>query len=110
MLAFVQEESKLTERYQTTVPSGVRKQLGVGKGDHLRYRLDTLGRVYLENARDESDPVLGKFLDLLEADMLTHADRVLASGNELRSLHERMAGLVGHVEVDLDAALSPDDE
>ncbi|MEO1293927.1 MAG: type II toxin-antitoxin system PrlF family antitoxin, partial [Pseudomonadota bacterium] len=32
MTALAQEVSKLTDRYQTTVPAGVRKQLKLGKG------------------------------------------------------------------------------
>lgn len=36
MTALALEFSKLTDRYQTTVPSSVRKLLGLGKGDRIR--------------------------------------------------------------------------
>lgn len=106
-MAFVQDESKLTERYQTTIPSSVRKQLGIGKGDLIRYRVDPHGRVYIESARKDADPALGKFLDFLEGDIATHPERIVAVPGELR---DRMASLVEYVEVDLDAPLSPEDE
>ena len=35
MAAISEEFSKITSRYQTTVPSGVRKQLKFGKGDQI---------------------------------------------------------------------------
>lgn len=108
MSAFVQEESKLTERYQTTVPSGVRKQLRIGKGDRIRYRADANGRVYIEAVREEDiDPALGAFLDFIEADIKAHPDRLKAFDG---ALHDRLKALVGHIDVDLDAPLSEDDE
>lgn len=103
-----QEFSKLTDRYQTTVPSGVRKQLKLGKGDRIRYCTGSDGRVYIEPVRaSDDDPALGAFLDLLEADVKAHPDRLRAFGG---ALHDRLAALVGDVAVDLDAPLSPDDD
>jgi antitoxin PrlF len=85
MTALAQDVSKLTDRYQTTVPSGVRKQLKLGKGD----------------------PALGAFLDFMEADIKAHPERLRAFDG---ALHDRLKTLVGDVDVDLDEALSPDDE
>ena len=48
MAALAYDVSKLTDRYQTTVPSGVRKQLELGKGDQIRYLIEPSGRVYIE--------------------------------------------------------------
>lgn len=108
MAARIQEVSKLTDRYQTTVPAGVRKQLKLGKGDRIRYCTEPSGRVYIEPVREtEADPALGAFLDLLEADIEAHPERLKAFDG---ALHDRLEALVGKVEVDLDAALSPDDE
>lgn len=108
MAALTEETSKLTDRYQTTVPSGVRKQLKLVKGDHIRYCIEPGGRVYIEPARaEDADPVLGPFLDLLEADIKAHPDHLKAFDG---ALHARLQALVGDMEVDLDQPLSADDE
>lgn len=108
MTALAQEVSKLTDRYQTTVPTGVRRQLKLRKGDQIRYCTEPSGRVYIEPLRDtNSDPALGAFLDFIEADIKAHPERLKAFDG---ALLERLKALVGDVEVDLDAALSPDDE
>ena len=107
MAALTHDVSKLTDRYQTTVPSGVRKHLRLGKGDHIRYFTEASGRVYIEAVHESPDPALGAFLDLLEADIQAHPERLAAFDG---ALHDRLKALVGDVEVDLDAPLSADDE
>lgn len=108
MAQLSEEVSKLTERYQTTVPTGVRKHLKLGKGDRIRYCTEPNGRVYIEALRNaDDDPALGAFLDLIEADIKAHPERLKAFDGALRV---RLAALIAGVEVDLDAALSPDDE
>lgn len=100
--------SKLTDRYQTTVPSAVRKQLNLRKGDHLRYTIDASGRVWLEAAGpDAGDPALAGFLSLLERDIAANPARLRALDGTMR---DRLDALAGDVPVDLDAALSPEDE
>lgn len=103
------ETSTLTERYQTTVPSGVRKVLGLNKGDKLYYRSDNKGRIYLENATsDHRDPALGPFLDLLAADMAANPRRLAPLD---AALIARIAALTEGVDLgDIDAALSPEDD
>lgn len=101
------ETSTLTERYQTTVPSGVRKVLGLNKGDKLVYRSDDQGRIYLEHAQaDHRDPALGPFLDLLAADMAANPARLAPLDPAVMA---RIAALVGDDDIDLDRPLSPDD-
>lgn len=107
MAALTHDVSKLTDRYQTTVPSGVRKHLRLGKGDQIRYFTEASGRVYIEAVHDAPDPALSAFLDLLEADIQARPERLAAFDGALR---DRLKGLVGDVEVDLDAPLSADDE
>ena len=108
MTVLTQELSKLTDRYQTTVPSSVRKQLKLNKGDQIRYCTESNGRIYIESAQmPENDPALDAFLDLIEADIKEHPDRLKAFNG---GLHDRLKSLVGDIEVDLDASLSPDDE
>jgi antitoxin PrlF len=108
MDTLVKDVSTLTDRYQTTVPSGVRKRLNLGKGDKIVYRTELSGRVYIEAGRtDEEDPALVAFLDLIEADVIAHPNRLLAFEG---ALHDRLKALVGDVDIDLDEPLSPEDE
>ncbi len=108
MAVLIQDVSKLTDRYQTTVPSGVRKLLKLGKGDRIRYCIEPSGRVYIEPVRDEEvDPALCEFLDFVEADIKAHPERLRAFDG---ALHDRLKALVGEIDIDLGEPLSPDDE
>ncbi|SMC63194.1 antitoxin PrlF [Fulvimarina manganoxydans] len=103
-----QDISTLTDRYQTTVPSGVRKQLNLGKGDRIRYCTDANGRVYIEPVRaEEDDPALGSFLAFLEADIKAHPEQLQAFDG---ALYNRLKSLVADTAVDLDEPLSIEDE
>ena len=105
---YLEETSKLTDRYQTTVPSGVRKQLNLQKGDRIRYCVEQDGRIFLEPVRDVGDdPALGPFLDFLEKDIQAHPEKITAFD---RGVKDRVDELVSGVELDLDSELSPDDE
>ncbi|MCC6805827.1 MAG: type II toxin-antitoxin system PrlF family antitoxin [Deltaproteobacteria bacterium] len=102
------EESKLTDRYQTTVPELVRKTLKLERRDRIRYSVQSNGTVVMSRAPErEEDPVLGKFLAFLANDMAAHPDRIQSVGAEFA---ERLRSLTRGVEVDLDAPLSEDDE
>lgn len=109
MPAALEAESTLTDRYQTTVPETVRRALGLGKRDKIRYRIRPGGEVVLTRvATDEAaDPVIGQFLGFLARDMANHPDRLRSVNADF--LH-RIQSLVGGVEVDLDAPLTADDE
>ncbi len=102
-------ESKLTERYQTTVPESVRKALNLGKHDRLVYKIKGT-EVMLHRAGDKvrgDDPALGPFLQLLASDITLHPDRLRAIDP---GLVQRARDLVAGVELDLDAPLRPEDE
>ena len=109
MPATLEVESTLTDRYQTTVPETVRRALHLGKRDKLHYVIRSNGEVVLTRAvaAEGNDPVLGKFLAFLSKDLADHPERLQAVDAELV---QRIQSLVGPVEVDLDGALSPDDE
>ncbi|WP_059415990.1 type II toxin-antitoxin system PrlF family antitoxin [Cupriavidus basilensis] len=109
MSATVEAESTLTDRYQTTVPETVRRALGLGKRDKIHYTIRPGGEVVLSRveAQTEDDPVLARFLDFLAHDLVTHPERLQIID---ASLVHRLQSLVGGVEVDLDSALSADDE
>jgi len=103
----VELESTLTDRYQTTVPNGVRHALKLGKRDRIRYLVQSDGSVILQRADQTDDPVLGSFLDLLARDIAKHPRHVRAID---AGLAKRMRALVKGVKVDLETALDPADE
>ncbi len=109
MPATLDVESTLTDRYQTTVPETVRRALRLGKRDKIHYTIRPSGEVVLTRAEapEGNDPVLGQFLAFLARDIASHPERLQAVD---AGLVERLHSLVGGIEVDLDAALSADDE
>jgi antitoxin PrlF len=109
MAATLEVESTLTDRYQTTVPETVRRALKLGKRDKIHYTIRPSGEVVLTRveASDGDDPVLGQFLGFLAADIARHPERLQAVD---AGLVQRLQALVRGVDVDLDAALSEDDE
>lgn len=101
-------EGSLTERHQTTVPSGVRRALKVGSRDRVVWRVIDGQTAIVTFRRDEAeaeeDPALTRFLALLERD--------IAKGNltSLRTeLLSQMESLSSGVSFDLDAPLPGDD-
>lgn len=109
MPATFEVESTLTDRYQTTVPETVRRALRLGKRDKIHYTIHPSGEVVLTRAEtsEGDDPVLNRFLGFLARDIANHPDRLQALD---ASLVQRLESLVSGVEVDLNAALSADDE
>lgn len=109
MSAFLEAESTLTDRYQTTVPETVRRALKLGKRDKIHYTIRPDGEVVLRRAAptDGNDLVLGQFIEFLARNMADHPERLQAVDSGLVA---RIHSLVGHVEVDLDAPLPADDE
>ena len=109
MPATLEVESTLTDRYQTTVPETVRRALGLSKRDKIHYTIRSNGEVVLTRAEysEGDDPVLGEFLGFLARDIASHPERLQALD---ASLVRRLRSLVGGIEVDLDDALSADDE
>lgn len=109
MSAILDVESTLTDRYQTTVPETVRRALRLGKRDKIHYIIRPSGEVVLTRAEasEGDDPVLGQFLGFLARDIASHPERLQAVDS---GLVQRLQSLVGGIEVDLDVALSADDE
>ena len=109
MPATLEVESTLTDRYQTTVPETVRRALGLSKRDKIHYTIRPGGEVVLSrvDASEGDDPVLGQFLGFLARDIASHPERLQAIDT---SFVHRIKALTGGIEVDLDAALSADDE
>lgn len=109
MPAIFEAESTLTERYQTTVPETVRRALQLGKRDKIHYTIRPDGAVVLTRADvvEAQDPVMAQFLSFLASDMGSHPERLQAIDS---GLAQRIQSLVGKVDVNLNAALSADDE
>jgi len=108
MLAVIDAESTLTDRYQTTVPHMIRAALKLKKQDKLRFTVQEDGSVLLERAtEDEIDPAIGSFLSFLASDIKDHPEHLSGLDTDLR---DKLQSLVDGVEVDLDAPLSADDE
>lgn len=109
MLTTRELESTLTDRYQTTVPEGVRAVLKLKKKDRIHYTIRESGEVVLTRAIPDQhdDPVLGDFLNFLARDISQHPDRIQEMDTNLVT---RIRSLVDGVEFDLDAPLSDDDE
>ena len=109
MVATLELESTLTDRYQTTVPETVRRALKLGKRDKILYTIRPDGEVVLKRAAPAQgeDPVLGQFLGFLARDVANHPERLqtLDAG-----LVHRIQSLVCNVEIALDSPLSADDE
>ena len=107
MPATLELESTLTDRYQTTVQDAVRRALGLGKRDRIRYIVQSNGSVILQRAQQSDDPVLGSFLDFLARNIAEHPQHLRAIDTDLA---KRMRSLTKGVKVDLEAALHPADE
>lgn len=109
MAATLEVESTLTNRYQTTVPETVRRALKLGKRDKIHYSIRPSGEVVLTRVEgsEGDDPVLDQFLGFLARDIAHHPERLQAVDV---GLAHRLQSLAGGVEVDLDAALSADEE
>lgn len=93
----------VTDRFQTTIPKGVRDALGIRRGDMIAYELSG-DQVVLRRRRsdDAEDPALVGFLDLLERDIAAHPERLRTVPE---GLVERARDLVRGVEVDLETPL-----
>jgi antitoxin PrlF len=108
-MATLEIESTLTDRYQTTVPDAIRRTLKLRKRDKIRYVVGPDGAVLLTRveAREETDPVVGKFLAFLARDMEVHPVQIRGIDP---TLVRRARSLVKGVKVDLDAPLPLEDE
>jgi antitoxin PrlF len=81
----------------------------LSKRDEIQYIIHSSGEVVLMRfeTSDGDNPVLGQFLGFLATDITRRPERLQAVD---AGLVQRLQSLVGGVNVDLDAALSEDDE
>lgn len=104
-MTILEAESTLTERYQTTIPTAVRKALRLQKHDRIVFKVTPDGKVALERAGGEEDPALGRFLGLLARDIAAGTAHPVSP-----ELLQRIKTLVGDAQVDLEGPLRPEDE
>jgi len=109
MAAILEVESTLTDRYQTTIPEAVRRALKLGKRDKSHYTVLPGCEVVISRTEitEKDDPVLEQFLGFLSNDFAQHPERLQTID---ANLVQRIRSLVGGIEVDLNSALSPEDE
>lgn len=102
------EQSTLTDRYQTTIPSPIRRALNLKKRAKIYYTIEADGRVLLSpTPPDEYDPVFDAFLAFLERDMIDNPHHLRPLP---QALVARGQALVAGMDVDLDSALAAEDE
>lgn len=104
MDAVLEIEATITERGQTTVPSSIRKMLGVVKRGAVVFRGMEDGSVLIApKAAVHDDPVLGGFLAFLERDMVRRPEGLVPLSQDLL---DRTDALIGDLDVDLDGPLT----
>ena len=107
MGVLLKEESTITAKGQTTVPKSVRQALGVDYGGRIAFFVDDQRRVYVERVVEEaSDPVVDRFLEFPAQDISNHPGTSVAALPA--GLRNRVAALVGDMDVDLDAGIDGD--
>ena len=103
----LETESTLTERFQTTVPSVVRKALHLGKKDKIKFTVEPNGNVTLSRAeQSDTDPALNAFLSFLGHDIQAHPENIQPLSAAMKN---NVGALVADVEVDLDSPLPEED-
>lgn len=92
--------SRVDRRSRTTLPSQVRKALGIRPGeDDMEWEIrdnEAIARRATESEA-EQDPALLPFLQLLEHDIATHPERLRTIP---QNLHQRLAKVAGRLDVD----------
>lgn len=99
-------ESTLTDRYQTTIPSFVRDELGLSKRDKLAFFKSEDGHLMLKRAEPESEEFSSATLAWLDF-LRQQQDRDPQSLTPItQDLWIRISALTEGIEVDLDKPLS----
>lgn len=104
----LEDESTVTKRGQTTIPSAIRKVLKVTKDDdRIVYRVQRDGSVIISKKQGPEDPIVAEFLEFIANDTRNNFSSLRPVTPEWLS---GVLKLVNGVEIDLDATLSADDE
>jgi antitoxin PrlF len=95
--------SKVTYRWQTTLPSGVRRALDLQAGDQITYVIDgDQVLIRKDDQTDDGDPVVAAYLEFL-ARAMSHRPDLIRPFTQADV--EGLDALLEGVELDLDADL-----
>ena len=93
--------SKVTYRWQTTVPSGVRRALGLNAGDEIAYVIEG-DRVVITRAEGGEDPVVAAYLEFLTRAMSDRPDLITPfTAADIKGLDELLDGVHADLDEDL---------
>jgi antitoxin PrlF len=104
VMEILKAQATLTARYQTTVPTAIRKVLGLNANDKLEYTVDDDGRVVLTKGDpahhlDQFDPAVGEFLKFLDSEIQSNPGRLQVATKELS---DRIFARVRNLPLDFD--------
>lgn len=111
LIAKLLGRSTLTDRYQTTIPAFVRKELGLKRRDQIEFLKSEDGYVMLRRARpeetpaDEVDPELLSWLGFIARDQEQNPQQLVPLDEEFFS---KARELVGEHRSDTDDELTTD--
>jgi antitoxin PrlF len=93
--------SKVTYRWQTTLPSGVRRALGLQAGDQITYVVEG-DRVLIRKAEEADDPVILAYLDFLAQAMRDRPELIRPFAEaDVEGLEELLEGVASNLDEDL---------
>lgn len=105
--------SKLTDRFQTTIPTSVRKELGLGKKDFIEFLKADDGHLVLRRAQPEPEqteedfpPELLAWLKFIEKDHAARPEQLVVLDD---AFFAKAKDLSKGIQVDLDAPLDSDE-
>jgi antitoxin PrlF len=91
----------VTYRWQTTLPSGVRRALGLQAGDQIAYVIEG-DQVLIRKAEEEEDPVVLAYLDFLAQSMSARPDLIRPfTEADIAGLEELLEGVESDLDEDL---------
>lgn len=101
--------AKLTDRYQTTIPTAVRSELGLGKRDLIEFIKSDDGHLVLRRARPESrsnehefSPQILAWLKFIQSDHSARPNQFVVLDD---AFFAEAKDLTKDIEVDLDSSL-----
>lgn len=112
MIAKLLGKSTLTDRYQTTIPAFVRKELGLNKRDFIEFLKSEDGYIVLRRGKpdeveqeEEFPSTLLAWLELIARDHEKHPEQFVPLTEDFFA---KAKELVGDYEFDLDAPIEED--